>query len=98
MIFLLPPANYGRLSPEVRRELQRTPLSRLLGRPAGLIFLEILSLLLVAAVSMSAAFYAVADLLMRDTISYARMATLMAGAAFSQWSITRLRRYIYPLP
>ena len=100
-VYLLPPPEYRRIDAELLRRLHRTPLSRLYGRSAGLLFLEIVSLMTVAVGSTGTAVYGVLELVDRDIgqgISHAGYWSYFAGTSISLLSHYSLRRYIFPLP
>ena len=97
-VYLRPPNVYGSMLPEHRRELNRTPLTRLTRRSAISLFVEIIVLLLLVALCVPIVFLALLDAIWRNPPGHPVMFCIGLAAFYvCSLALWRLRHFIYPL-
>jgi hypothetical protein len=98
-LFVRPPIRYRLMDPEVRAALDRIPLSRLVGRSTGLLFLEIVAMLAVMIVGGVCLVYSIIDLLNEPPgpgFKQSNAWCFFCGEVLFFLGVNSLRSYIYP--
>jgi hypothetical protein len=95
-----PPTRYEYMDPGMRAALNHTPLSRLVGRSTGLLFLEIVAILAVMIVGGVCLVYSILDMFNLPSGAGFKKSTMwcfVCGEILFLGGMNILRSYIYPL-
>ena len=94
-----PPTRYEYMDPGMRAALNHTPLSRLVGRSTGLLFLEIVAILAVMIVGGVCLVYSILDLFNLPPgpgFKYSNAWCFFCGQVLFFLGLNSLRSYLYP--